>query len=279
MKLLDGKAIAQRLQQRLQAVLRGQSLTPGLASIVVGDNPASMLYLKLKERGAREVGIHFERQDFAANVAQEQIHDAIQKLNQKQIIHGILVQLPLPAGLNTNQIIESIDPQKDVDGFHPHNLAKLESGSISYPVILKAILALLDAADVNPQEKIVMVLGKTDVFLRPFRSVFTRLGAQVVERSSLDAKAIQSADILMSALGQPHVLNAEHIKPGATVIDIGTTPTPKGVLGDVDMESVKDLPGWITPVPGGVGPMTVAMVLVNTALAAGIPFDWRLKAS
>ncbi len=271
MTTLDGKVLAASVLKRLRTAIATHGVTPGLASILVGHDAASLLYLKVKAKACTQTGIHFERHDFPDSATEQEIRSRIEILNARKDIHGILVQLPLPDGLSADRVIAAIDPAKDVDGFHPVNLAALEHGDDQrLPVLLKAVMAFIKHAGWDVRGKTVAVLGKNDVFLRPFRSVFGAWGARVLTAASADPAVTTQADIVITALGQPRVLVGAMIKEGAMLLDIGISPTPSGVVGDVDAASVAPKASFLTPVPGGIGPMTVAMLLENTALAAGI---------
>lgn len=271
MQILNGNALAAKLRKRVKQTIATGTVQPHLATVLVGTNPASQLYLKLKERACSEVGIRFSRKDFSEVAEEQEVIAYIRELNADSTIHGILVQIPLPAHMNPDPVIAALDPAKDVDGFHPANLTALENGKpLLYPVLVQAVLALIAESTTELSGKNIVFLSKSDVFTRPFQSLFARLGATCTVQEAINAEQTQLADILITALGRPHVVTGAMIKQGAVIIDIGITPTPEGIRGDVDQQSVRDHAGWITPVPGGVGPVTVAVLLENVTRAAGI---------
>lgn len=271
MHLYDGKRLAAERRTQLANAIRTSGLQPGLVSILVGDNEASKLYLKLKERACDEVGIRFERFDFPADVKETEVIGVITDLNGRNDVHGILIQLPLPEGLDEERVIPAMDPKKDADGFHPANLDALERGTpIVIPVMIRVVDALLASSRTKIDGMTMVVLGNSDVFLRPFLPFFGERGATVHTAHDADSALTRTADVLVTALGQPDAITADHIKDGAIVIDVGATPTPDGVKGDVDAASVAQRAAWLSPVPGGVGPLTVAMLLENVARAAGV---------
>lgn len=271
MKLLDGQSLARERRQKLRMAIQESGIVPGLGSILVGNNAASQTYLRLKARACADDGLHFERFDFPETVHEDAIIGLISTLNERPDIHGILLQLPLPHPLVPEPLIIAISPKKDVDGFHPKNLAAIESGDERrLPVLLRAVLVLLAATGVPLEGKSMVVLGKSDVFLKPFQPTFERRGLAVTTLHGFDPERTRTADIIVTALGQPGVLQGGMVKNHAILIDIGSTPTPRGMVGDVDATSVAERADWLTPVPGGVGPMTIAMLMENTARAAGV---------
>ncbi len=273
MQLLDGHIIARRIEERVRTAIAASGRHPRLASVLVGDDRASRMYLALKERACARVGIAFALTTLQEAATTEDVIDVILQLNDQDDVHGILVQLPLPEHLDPDPIIETMDPAKDVDGFHPVNLEALERGeAVMFPVLVKAVLALLEESGTALAGKHVVFMSKSDVFMRPFQTIFTRMGATCDRTETVDAAVTQQADVLVSALGQPHIVTGDVIREGAVLIDIGITPTATGVMGDVDSESVEGKASWLTPVPGGVGPVTVAFLLENTARAADISF-------
>jgi len=265
MPLLNGKIIAAQIRSSLKDFIEHQAKKPGLAVILVGDDPASHLYVSLKEKACLSVGIHFEKYLFPASTTDEEILKKITELNQQQNIDGILVQLPLP-NQDTDKIIAAINPKKDVDGFHPENLLNLENnkpGVIS-PVVLGVINLLEITHEPLAGKKAALVMSK--IFARPFEAILAhkKIVTEIVSAEDLDLKEkIKNSDIVVTAVGKPNLITGEMIKTGAIVIDVGTTRVGKKVVGDVDQLSVEPVAGWLTPVPGGVGPMTVAMLLRN----------------
>ncbi|MBI4435132.1 bifunctional methylenetetrahydrofolate dehydrogenase/methenyltetrahydrofolate cyclohydrolase [Candidatus Uhrbacteria bacterium] len=261
-KILDGRALAARIREKIKTRVSALPSRPGLAVLLVGDDPASSLYVSLKRQACEEAGIAFDLSLYAASAHEDELIEKIRKLNQRRDIHGILVQLPLPTQ-NADRIIAAIDPLKDVDGFHPENLERLRGGE---PCIASAvalgIMKLIDEAGARGHAVIV----SSPLFAAPLQLL---LKERAIESTIIQAEhpnlaqQTRTADILIVAEGTPGLITADMVKPGATVIDVGTTRTDEGLKGDVDFDTVKHIAGAITPVPGGVGPMTVAMLLVN----------------
>ena len=265
--LLDGKEIAKEIRSLVADQIAQEKITPGLGVILVSGNPASDLYVSLKEKAAKEVGVMLNKYIIDDDATTEQVIEAIQFLNTDPDTNGIIVQLPLPDSFDTGKIIDAIDPKKDVDGFHPENLKRNESGEFTVvPVIGKTILATLEKTGIETNGKHVVILSNSDVFAQPIAPLLESLHC-TVERTSLDttdwADKIQMADILISAVGKPHIITKDMIKQGAVIIDIGVTKEGQNVYGDVD-PNVDEVAAFRTPVPGGIGPITVAMLLSNT---------------
>lgn len=271
MKLIDGKALAATIHQRTKSAIARSGIEPRLACVLVGENVASELYLKLKAKACAEVGIAFERKDFPEDAEEDAVTAHIDELNNRSDVHAILIQLPLPKGFDTDRIVETMDPAKDVDGFHPINLEAIENGEhIVLPVLVKAVLALIHETKTSLDGKHIVIVNDNDVFLRPFRSVLQQRGASVTAISVPVAEQIQAAGILITAVGKVECVTGDLLRDGMIVIDIGIEMTPDGVRGDVAADTVRNLDIWLTPVPGGVGPVTVAMAMENTALLADI---------
>ncbi|MEK7102321.1 MAG: bifunctional 5,10-methylenetetrahydrofolate dehydrogenase/5,10-methenyltetrahydrofolate cyclohydrolase [Patescibacteria group bacterium] len=275
-QLIDGRAIAQSIRDDVKKKIAASGVIPGLAVVLVGPNPASHMYVELKERACQDVGIHFEKYLFTETEPQERVITRIQELNTRHDIHAILVQLPLPSGFDEDAVIRAMDHRKDVDGFHPANIAAVIQGGGRHPlpVLIKAIMRLIEETRVPLAGKSATILGNSDVFMKPLGAVLTRAGAAVDEilRSAQDddaLKKIKNADVLVVAVGKPWMITPAMVKQDAIVIDIGTTrDSATGQLrGDVHPD-VAQVAGWLTPVPGGVGPVTVAMLLENTTLLA-----------
>lgn len=290
-QLIDGRAIAQIIRDDVKKKIAAAGVTPGLAVVLVGPNPASHMYVELKERACQDVGIHFEKYLFTEMEPQERIIMRIQELNARHDIHAILVQLPLPHGFDENAVIRAMDHRKDVDGFHPANIAAVMQGGGHHPlpVLIRAIMRLIEETRVPMAGKQAVILGNSDVFMKPLGAVLTRAGMMVewmMPPSATDSQhdeheiprlatlarddaLIKTADVLVVAIGRPWAITPELVKPGAIVIDIGTTrDTATGQLRGDAHPDVAQVAGWLTPVPGGVGPVTVAMLLENTALLA-----------
>lgn len=267
MQLLDGKKLAAEIRAAIKDDITDHDLTPGLAVILVGDDPASRLYVTLKEKACAEVGINFQKFVYPDGTPEAEIISKIEDLNRQKGINGILVQLPLPQGYDTDKIINAMDPKKDADGFHPENIALLTKNKpYIYPGVHLGIIELIKMARVTLKNKIATVVGNSGIFAEPLIKMLADCGAET-HYSIPDGKDVQEyisdADVLVVAAGRPKFINAENVKPGAIVIDVGICRTPEGLCGDVDFESVRRRASWITPVPGGVGPMTIAMLLSN----------------
>ncbi len=272
MKLIDGKLLAEKIKDKIATeIIALGDRRPGLAIILIGERPDSTMYVGRKEKQALSVGIdtHVYRCD--DDTSEEKLIEMIEFLNNDDTVDAILVQLPLPKGLDTDRVVNTIDPAKDVDGFTRINLEKLMSGADDtaiLPPVYAVILAMLESINTPLTEKHVALLANSDIFEDNLAEVLRRQGATVALISPDDSDMIDecaSADILISALGRAHFITEEMVKPGAIVIDIGISMNEEGKpRGDVDFDSVKDKVSFITPVPGGVGPMTIAMAFWNT---------------
>ena len=275
--IIDGKAIAQQIRAEIkqtvaQQVANGQR-PPGLAVILVGNNPASEVYVGHKRRACEEVGFHSEAHNLDADVSEAELLALIGRLNDDERIDGILVQLPLPDHIDTETIIEAILPSKDVDGFHPYNVGRL---AVRLPLLRSCtpygVIHLLDSVGETYKGCNAVIVGASNIVGRPMSLELLLAGATVTvcHRFTSDLEAhVRRADILVVAVGKPGIVAGDWIKPGATVIDVGINRTDDGKLvGDVDFDSARERAAYITPVPGGVGPMTVAILLKNTLYAA-----------
>ncbi len=274
--LMDGvavsKAIRAQWQQRVEA-LKARGVTPGLAVILVGDNPASQVYVRNKVKACGEVGLYSEVHQFPANVPQETVLSKIEELNRDAKIHGILVQLPLPPHFDNGRVLEAISAEKDADGFHLYNLGGLVSGGAVFPPCTPyGVMALLDYYRIPIEGQNAVVVGRSNIVGKPMALMLLARSATVCICTSKtrDLKQFTSlADILVVATGKPRMITGDMIKPGSTVVDVGTNRLPDGKLvGDVDFEAARQIAAFITPVPGGVGPMTVTMLIANTVQAA-----------
>jgi len=287
-QIIDGKRIAQtlRAEWKLRASrLNAAGIAPGLAAVVIGDNPASKIYVRSKIKACHEIGIRSEEHALAADSPPAAVLALIDRLNADAGIHGILVQLPLPAHLAQMAVIERISPDKDVDGLHPRNLGSLLSGHPRFvPCTPAGIMELLKATGMDLRGKEAVVVGRSNIVGKPVALLLLQAGATVTLCHSQTrdlAHHTRRADVLVCAIGKPNSIGAEMIKSGAAVIDVGINRLPEGKLvGDVDYGAALQRAGWITPVPGGVGPMTITMLLGNTLLAAehraaqqGLQFD------
>lgn len=279
-QLMDGKALAQKiqtqLQQRIQTLQPQIGRPPGLAVLMVGDNPASAAYVRNKERDCAKVGIASFGKHFPANTSQSELEQAIQALNQDERVDGILVQLPLPDSLDAVTLLHQIDPDKDADGLHPANLGRLVRGETGLRSCTPAgVMRLLQEYQIPIQGKQAVVLGRSILVGKPQALMLLEADATVTiahSRSQNLSAITQSADILIAAVGRPGIITAEMVKPGAVVVDVGINQVTDAdgksrLVGDVDFQSVQDVAAFLTPVPGGIGPMTRAMLLQNTVLS------------
>lgn len=270
---IDGKAIADKLMKEAARQRAKLDREPGLAALLVGDDPASHLYVRLKEKACRRVGVRFEKLLFPANAAQDKVTAAINELNRREDIDAILVQLPLPEGIDENAVIAAMDPAKDVDGFHPQNLAALMRGRPRLlPGLPAGIMEMIRSTGVSLEGRQAVVVANSRTFYEPLARVLADAEAVPAYMHPDDdrlAAATAAADILIVAVGRSKFITGRMIKHGAVVIDVGTNRFGNQVLGDVEADSAMTVAGHLTPVPGGVGPVTVAMLMVNTvALAA-----------
>lgn len=270
-EILDGKAVAASIKHELAArtaALKAKGITPGLGTILVGDDAGSHSYVDGKHRDCHEVGINSIRIDLPGNASQADVLAAISELNNAKECTGYIVQLPLPRGIDTQVILEAINPAKDADGLHPINLGRLVSGyDAPLPCTPRGIVELLNYYKVPLNGAEVVVIGRGLTVGRPLGLLLSRkqenATVTLTHTGTKDLAAhTRRADIVVAAIGQPHFLKAEMIKPGAAVLDVGITRTDSGLLGDVD-PGVREVASWIAPMPGGVGPMTRAMLLTN----------------
>lgn len=277
MILIDGKAVAKEVRKEVKEEVEGLKrrwgIVPGLGVVLVGDDPASHLYVRNKEKACKEVGIRSQEHLLPAAVSERELLAIIHGLNRDKDIHGILVQLPLPAHIRSEKILESVLPQKDIDGFHPVNQGRLLLGGDGFkPCTPLGIMRLLDAIGYNPKGKNAVVVGRSNIVGKPVALMLLARHATVTlchSRTVNLKEEVGRGDIVVAAVGKAGLVRGDWIKPGAVVIDVGVNRQATGKLvGDVDFESAKDRASWITPVPGGVGPMTICMLLYNTLRAA-----------
>lgn len=273
MSLLPGRALARIIRQKVRTRIAQLPTPPGLAVLLVGDDPASATYVHLKEKACREVGIHFELHTFPASVSTSELIHLVQTLNNRPDIHGILVQLPLPHQ-DTNAIILAIDPHKDVDGFHPINVQHLLEGKPAMAsAVALGIMKLLDATELPLAGRSAAVVS-SPLFATPLLYLLKERGVHGVcipPTTKNLSSTLSPYDIVIPAIGKPHILQGALLKTGAIVIDVGTTRVDGKIVGDVDVTHAEDVLSYASPVPGGVGPMTIAMLLVNVLKAA----TWR----
>ena len=275
-QLIDGKTIARQIRKSIKedvlALNMKHGLTPGLCVILVGDNPASQVYVRNKERACKEVGIHSSVIHMSERVTEKELLETIERLNQDDTIHGILVQLPLPDHINEYSVINAISAAKDVDWFHPINCGMLMTGQAQLePCTPKGIIRLIEETGEDIAGKQAVVIGRSNIVGKPVALMLLQKHATVTiahsRTKNLD-KIAQSADILVVAIGKPGFIDSSCVKKGAVVIDVGTTRVNGSLKGDVIFEEVREKAGYITPVPGGVGPMTITMLMENTLIAA-----------
>ena len=272
-RVIDGKALAARVRERVAREVAEMPSPPGLATILVGDDPASHVYVRMKREDSAQVGIRSFHHQLDANVSEEELAALIRSLGEDSRVHGILLQLPLPGHLDQDALIALIDPAKDVDGLTPLSAGLLTQGQpgAMAPCTPAGVMELLDQAGVDLDGARTVVIGRSILVGKPLAALLLAANATVTHCHShtRELGAIcREADVLVAAAGSPGLVTAEMVRPGAVVIDVGTNRGEFGLLGDVDFNAVREVAGAITPVPGGVGPMTRAMLLVNTLRAA-----------
>lgn len=275
-QIIDGNALSARLRAdvtRRASALQSRGLTPGLAVVLVGDNPASQVYVRNKVKACSDSGIHSVLDRFPATMTEAELLARIEALNSDPSIHGILVQLPLPAHIDAHKVIEAISPAKDVDGFHVASAGALMVGQPGFwPCTPYGCMKMLESIGYNLRGKHAVVIGRSNIVGKPMALMLLQQNATVTicHSATADLKAMTlQADVIVAAVGKRNVLTADMVKPGAVVIDVGMNRNDEGKLcGDVDFAGVSLVAGHITPVPGGVGPMTITMLLVNTLEAA-----------
>lgn len=275
-KILSGKEVSAKVKEKLRARIEDLKKTgtpPGLAVVIVGNDPASKVYVGRKEAMCEELGIYSEKYVLPENTNQSTLLSLVNRLNSDPKIHGILVQLPLPSGLDEKAVINAIDPKKDVDAFHPVNVGKIMIGDYDFvPCTPAGIMELIAESGVDVCGKHCVVIGRSNIVGKPMAMLLLHKNGTVTicHSKTQNLKEItKSADILVAAVGKANFVTADMVKPGAVVIDVGMNRLENGKLcGDVDFESVQAVAGAITPVPGGVGPMTISMLMKNTVTAA-----------
>jgi methylenetetrahydrofolate dehydrogenase (NADP+)/methenyltetrahydrofolate cyclohydrolase len=272
--ILDGKRISEERLANLKQEIRNSALFPSLATVIVGDDPASRMYVRMKHRACETVGIRSIGVELPSSATTKDVLTRIENLNSDPSVNGILVQLPLPPHIDTPRIVEAVDPKKDVDGFHPYNMGCLFLGTpVFSPCTPAGIMTLLSAYGVEPEGMHAVVLGRSIEVGRPMAALFLNAHATVTichSRTRNLPSITRNADILVVAVGKPRFIGPQMVREGAIVIDVGTNRVEGVLCGDVDFEKVRDVAGAITPVPGGVGPMTIATLMENTFLAARI---------
>lgn len=278
MNIIDGKAVSKKVKEDVKAEceqLKAKGVTPGLAVIIVGDDPASQVYVHNKEVACEACGFYSVKYALPAETTQEELNALIDKLNKDDKINGILCQLPLPSHLDDKEVINRIDPLKDVDAFHPVNVGAIMIGDYNYlPCTPAGVMELIHSTGVDVSGKKAVVMGRSNIVGKPMAMLLLHENATVEithSRTQNLADITKEADILVAAIGKAKFVKADMVKAGAVVIDVGMNRDENGKLcGDVDFEDVKDKCSFITPVPGGVGPMTIAMLMKNTLTAAKI---------
>ncbi|GGA98150.1 bifunctional methylenetetrahydrofolate dehydrogenase/methenyltetrahydrofolate cyclohydrolase FolD [Macrococcus hajekii] len=274
-KVLDGKAIAQEYRAGLQKEvekLKEQGVTPNLTVILVGNDGASQSYVNNKKKSAEKIGMTSEIVKMDESATEEEVLTEIRRLNEDKNVHGILVQVPLPKQISEEKVLEAIDPKKDVDGFNPVNIGRLYAGMETYiPCTPLGIMEILKNADIDLTGKEVAVIGRSHIVGQPVSKLLTNANATVTllhSRSENMKETLKRSDVIVSAVGKPGLISKEDVKPGAVIVDVGNTVVDGKLTGDVKYDEVSEVAGAITPVPGGVGPLTITMVLNNTLLAA-----------
>jgi len=273
--LLDGKKIASEIREnvaRRAEELKARKVVPGLTVILVGEDPASKVYVGQKEKACREAGFKSDLLRLPETTTQEELLTVIGRLNADPSVHGILVQLPLPSRIDPEAVIAAIDPAKDVDGFHPVNVGHLVSGVPGMvPCTPLGIVRMLESYRIPLLGKHAVIVGRSSIVGKPMAHLLLARDCTVTvchSRTPDLGYFTRQADVLVAAVGRPRLITADMVKPGAVVVDVGINRLEGGLVGDVDFEAVREVAGWITPVPGGVGPLTIAMLLENTLSAA-----------
>ena len=278
--ILDGKALSEQIRSEIArdaaTFVAETGITPCLATVLVGDDPASQVYVRNKQRACEKAGIRSQSFRPDAATTTEELLDLVHRLNHDPAVHGILVQSPLPKQIDERRILEAVDPLKDVDAFHPENVGRIVQGRPRFmPCTPYGVQQMLIRNNIQIAGAHVVVLGRSDIVGKPMAILLMQRGpggdatVTVCHSRTRDLAAVtRSADILIVAIGKPKFVTADMVKPGATVIDVGINRLETGLVGDVDFEAVRQVAGQITPVPGGVGPLTIAMLLLNTLTAA-----------
>ena len=275
-QIIDGKAISQQVRMEWKARaerLIARGVTPGLAVIIVGSDPASKVYVANKVKACKDLGLHSVHIELPADATEAMLLEEVAKLNKDPGIHGMLVQLPLPRHIDAHKVIEAINPDKDVDGFNEKNVGALVTGETPFPSCTPyGVMVMLEKTGIEIEGRHAVVVGRSNIVGKPMALLLLHKNATVTICTSKTvdlAKHTRDADILVAAVGRPEFIKKDMVKPGAVVIDVGINRTSEGKLvGDVDFANVKEVAGYITPVPGGVGPMTIAMLIANTVRAA-----------
>jgi len=278
--VLDGRVIARQIQAEISEdvvdFIQNNSTVPCLAAVLVGENAGSEVYVRNKRRACERVGIESKLHRLSADTSEDELLTLLAKLNKDREVHGILVQLPLPPQIDPRRVLLAVTPAKDVDAFHPENVGLLVQGNPRFlPCTPHGIVQLLRRSNISVAGRHVVILGRSDIVGKPLANMLMQRGdggnatVTVCHSQTADLAAItRQADILIAAIGQPKFVRADMVKPGAVVVDVGINRTDEGLVGDVDFDAVRQVAGAITPVPGGVGPLTISMLLYNTLAAA-----------
>jgi methylenetetrahydrofolate dehydrogenase (NADP+)/methenyltetrahydrofolate cyclohydrolase len=284
-EVLDGKAIAGEIQgeiaEHVAQFIADNAVVPCLAAVLVGENPASQVYVRNKQRACERAGLESQLHRLPADTAEEDVLALISQLNRDDSVHGILVQLPLPDTIRDSRVLDAVDPRKDVDAFHPENVGLIAQGRPRFlPCTPHGIQQLLHRCEIEVSGRHVVIIGRSDIVGKPLAMMLMQRGSTLGpnaanatvtvchSRTANLAEVTRQADILVAAIGQPKFVKGDMVRPGASVIDVGINRTDDGLVGDVDFDDVKEVAGNITPVPRGVGPLTVSMLLYNTLKAA-----------
>ncbi|MBH58588.1 MAG: bifunctional methylenetetrahydrofolate dehydrogenase/methenyltetrahydrofolate cyclohydrolase FolD [Planctomycetaceae bacterium] len=283
--IMDGKAISKEIQAEIAtevaSFIEQSGVTPCLAAVLVGDDPASEVYVRNKHRACERVGIASQMHKLPASTSQDELLQLISQLNAQDDVHGILIQLPLPDSIDTLQVLDAVDPGKDVDAFHPENVGLISQGRPRFlPCTPHGVQQILDRCGIEMSGKHAVIVGRSDIVGKPMSMLLTAKnstrGPQAANatvtlchsRTQNLHEVCRSADVIVAAIGVPKFITADMVKPGAVVVDVGINRTNDGLCGDVDFDTVKEIAGHLTPVPGGVGPLTVTMLMYNTLDAA-----------
>lgn len=282
--IIDGKAVSQEIRKEvkeLTAKLKGErGITPGLAFILVGNNPASEVYVRNKAKACDNLGFYSVTEKMPENVSQQKVIDKVEEFNSDERVHGILVQMPLPKHMNEHEVIAAIDPLKDVDALHPFNIGlysetkswkEIMDKKLLLPCTPYGMMILLERYGIEVSGKRAVVVGRSNLGGKPTAILLLSKNATVTmahSRTQNLKEVCREADILVAVIGKANLIKKDFIRPGATVLDVGINRTESGLVGDVDFEAAKEVAGWITPVPGGVGAMTISMLMKNTYMAA-----------
>jgi methylenetetrahydrofolate dehydrogenase (NADP+)/methenyltetrahydrofolate cyclohydrolase len=277
-RVIDGRQIAEQTRAEhatgARELIARTGVVPHLAAVLVGDDPASAVYVRNKHAACEKAGMKSTLHRLSASTSQAELLDLVKRLNDDRTVHGILVQLPLPRHIDTTTVLDAVHPAKDVDGFHPENVGRLQQGRARFaPCTPAGVMRLLEASGVKTAGLHAVVIGRSDIVGKPMAALLGQRGADATvtichSRTSDIAAFARSADILVAAIGSPRFVQGAWVKPGAVVIDVGINRVGEKLVGDVDYESAAQVASAITPVPGGVGPMTIAMLLGNTLKAA-----------